>query len=76
MYFYIFGCDVAQFVILSLGILLSLVCLPCLFCEPKNDPVGWWRPPQHDPEINVGSSPFDGLRMNASKSAQKTIENL
>ena len=19
----------------------------CPFCEPINDPVGWWRPPQH-----------------------------
>ena len=23
------------------------MCLPCPFYKPKNDPAGWWKPPQH-----------------------------
>ena len=26
---------------------------PCPFCEPINDPAGWWRPPQHKALLDV-----------------------
>ena len=48
MYYYICGCDVAQFVINSFfGEFSSPGVSPCLFCEPINNPAGWWIPPQH-----------------------------